>query len=236
MKSSLAADLAAACLTGTPFLGFEVPEPLPGVAILTLETTPTRFAEMFDRACAARSVSSEDLIQRTFITNHRDLLWKRRERADLNHFLFRSRTTLSVLDPVYLWLPPTATTSVFEVGRKVKKLLDPVFAAESTPVLLHHFREIPPGRLPGLNDLSGAGLAEFARAWLLVNRERVYTDGGIHDLVAAHGTSLGDAGTMRIRFDEKAWKITTGPLTAKAGRPVPVVQACVPEYLRSTGA
>ena len=57
-----------------------------------------------------------------------------------------------------------------------------------TPIPVHHAtKDMPIGRTMQLGDLAGAGIAEFARGWLLVNRLAAYDGTGRESLVMRFG-------------------------------------------------
>ena len=217
MKTSLAVDMAAALATGTPFLQLPV-ERRVNILMLSAETDPRQCVAMFRQSLRARVPGWDDLAEdeqlklsnRLTVVADRNLIRKKEPRKVLLSYLRADAIEVAILDPLYLLLPTKATTNLTATGAALRWLCDPIIQAGAAPVILHHFtRDAKPGEMPSLADLSGAGCAEFARSWLLVNRTKPYTGGKVHDLLALHGTSRGDAGTLRVRFDENNWRITT---------------------------
>jgi replicative DNA helicase len=82
------------------------------------------------------------------------------------------------IDPIYLALGSTKNGSVnhndmFVMGNLLFGFSSTVQAAGATPILTHHFvkpRARNANRIPELSDLAHAGIGQFARQWLLVDR------------------------------------------------------------------
>ena len=68
------------------------------------------------------------------------------------------------------------------------------------------------GRVPELEDLAGAGIAEAAGAWWLLGRNQPYDFDGVHDLSVRFGGRDEQGGAYRIRFDERAWRFDFQPI------------------------
>jgi hypothetical protein len=79
--------------------------------------------------------------------------------------------------------------------------------AGATPVFVHHTVKIATkdgfkGPL-GLDHLAFAGIGEFVRQWLLVNRREAYQPGsGNHKLMLAVGGSAGHSGCWEVTVNE----------------------------------
>src|SRR3989442_617871 len=74
-----------------------------------------------------------------------------------------------------------------------------------------------------LGDLAGAGVAEFARQWILLSRRKPYDPGrpGEHRLIMNYGGSAGHCGVLAIDVREgelqpggppRTWEVTCSPL------------------------
>jgi hypothetical protein len=127
-------------------------------------------------------------------------------------FLRRHKIDVLFIDPLYLNLPDTINiASAPDVGRWLRSVTEACAAANCTlGVAAHSLKYKKPGRHMTLQDLSGAGVGEFARAWILVNRDRPFDPRrpGEDDLLVNIGSS--DAGAMacavKIRNGENSWE------------------------------
>ena len=116
----------------------------------------------------------------------------------------------------------------------VPSVADACAAAGATLVLVHHTTKASNAKAGAttLADLSFAGVAEFARQWMLVGRSSDYVPGsGRHDLVVSVGGSAGHSSQWRVSIDERAdaskqrgWKVGVeadrpdGPRSRRFGR------------------
>src|SRR5262249_22320676 len=85
------------------------------------------------------------------------------------------------------------------------KLAETCLNAGCTPGIVHHStKELAPGRPMTLQDLTGAGVAEFSRQWILVNSRTPYDPArpGRHDLIVSYGGSAGHGGLLAVSVDE----------------------------------
>jgi hypothetical protein len=89
-----------------------------------------------------------------------------------------------------------ALRPIAEIGQKTKCLIG----------LVHHFgkwtasnQDFSPAEL---GELSQAGMAEWARQWLLLSRRSKYDHDGKHQLYLTAGGSLGQAYQLAIDVDE----------------------------------
>lgn len=204
MKTTLAAAAVASLLSGTPFLGRDV-RPVRGVVYLTCERPPAEVRGMVGAFCGSRVNTS-----RLVITSDVSLVRRKRGRADLRTFLASlGGPGVVFLDPLYLLTGRGGSNDLAAAGDALRRLVRPVVEEGHTPVLIHHLaKSSPAGEWPALDDLNGAGVAEFARSWLLLARETEYAGGGVHDLLAVTGTSRGGHGRLRVRVDEGDMTVT----------------------------
>jgi replicative DNA helicase len=86
------------------------------------------------------------------------------------------------IDPLYLALGPSQDASVnpndmFAMGNFLSEFASMIQSAGATAVVTHHFvkpRSRGASRVPELTDLAHAGIGQFARQWILVNRRVAY--------------------------------------------------------------
>jgi replicative DNA helicase len=235
LKTSLVIDLAVSLSTGTPFLDhFEVPAPV-RVALLSGESGAGAIRDTAGRVCAARGLRLGDC---------QDLLWHFRlprlsRQGDLDllaDFLRDQQLGVLVLDPLYLCLlergSGLSATSVFDVGSVLAEVANLCMDAGTTPVFVHHAGKVSAakkaraGRPLELEDLAFAGMAEFARQWVLVSHRSRYRPGsGRHELHLSVGGSAGQSGLYGVDVEEgvlaedftgRTWQVAVRPAEEEA--------------------
>jgi replicative DNA helicase len=133
-----------------------------------------------------------------------------------------------ILDPLYLSLLERgggrSATNLFDMGRVLHDASDACLKAGATPIFVHHTgkvagaRKAQKGEALDLDDLAFAGIAEFARQWLLISRRRAYRLGsGEHQLWLSVGGSAGQSGLWGVDvvegvlgedFSSRRWDVT----------------------------
>lgn len=218
MKTTMAADLAAALITGTPFLGMETHYPEP-VLYLSRERTPASVRRLIDTSAERRERDRPADHERherrgVLTTDAGELLTTDAGRKRLKAFLDSGGAGVVLIDPAYLFLGGANTSDLAAMGKRLRHLCQPVIDGGATPVVLHHTtRSAPVGEWPRLDDLSGAGMSEYFRTWLMVSREKEYDGGHVHALMALAGTCEGDYARLRVRLDETTMTATATPDT-----------------------
>lgn len=223
LKTSLALDLAVSLGTGTPFLGrFKVPK-ASNVAVFSGESGRTTINETIQRICRSKDEEPGDCGVSCGFTLPR--LNNTADRKELTQLLRAAEIAAVVIDPLYLCLGRAVTASnLYEVGEVLVATANACRRAGATPVLVHHTNKnagATTGAV-GLGDLAFAGIAEFARQWVLVNRAAAYCPGtGTHELALSVGGSAGHSSRWRVRVDEgrtdakrRGWSVSV----AEAGR------------------
>lgn len=198
LKTSIALDLAVSVATGKAFLGkFDVPIPR-SVMMLSGESGEFTTQENL-QAIAASKKLRPGALSRLHVGFKLPKLDDPGQVADLLHDLKERQTEIVIIDPLYRSLRAgDAASNIFAMGEQLELISEQIHRAGITPILLHHFRK--QGRTydepPELEDLSQAGIAEFARQFLLVKRREQYQKDGIHRLWFQWGGSAGHQGAM----------------------------------------
>jgi hypothetical protein len=228
LKTSMVVDLAVSLGTGTPFLGrFPVAKPR-RVALFSGESGEATIKDTAVRVCRARrkTLGAGCQVHWGFRLPR---LGSVSDCGELGALVTTNRIEVVIIDPLYLCLiaggETVSASNLFEVGALLSRAADVCGQAGATLVLVHHNTKGATTKKPGaatpLHDLAYAGIGEFARQWLLLNRTTPYVDGsGVHDLVLAIGGSPGHSSRWRVRIDEgrtdggaggRVWKTCVQP-------------------------
>lgn len=213
LKTSLAIDLAISLGSATPFLGrFDVPKPV-NVAFMSGESGKAVIQETAKRVCAAHDCdlakcSVDWSMELPKLATEIGLKKLGRDLADIN-------ADVVFIDPLYLCLVAGGSASasnLYETGALLKDVATACLSAGATPILVHHSTKgsnksgnktsSSPAPMD-LDDLAYAGIAEFARQWILVSRRTSYDpDQHRHELLMNLGGSAGHSGRWNLDIDE----------------------------------
>jgi hypothetical protein len=165
-KTQVATELGVALATGRDFLGYTVPRPLT-VAMFSGESGDSTLATY------RRNAGNPPLAALRLYPHLPSI-------PALASILQDEPADVVILDPMYMLLDGEQASNLFVMGRQLKELASIVEEQRpgATLVLVHHFQEtIKPGVIPTLDHLAFAGIKQFARQWLLVNRRIPYRPG-----------------------------------------------------------
>jgi hypothetical protein len=201
--------LALSLATGTRFLGsFDVYKPV-RVALISGESGEHTLQETARRICSAKGVAFPDA----------NVLWafdlpQLANPAHLDELCGGIETheiDVLIVDPLYLCLlagdvaKNLDAANLYHVGPLFRELGKAVLGVACTPILVHHStKHVPAGEPLELESLAYAGVAEFARGWLLLNRRESYDPDarGSHRLWLSAGGSCGQCGVWALDIEE----------------------------------
>jgi len=207
LKTSLLVDQCLSLAAGVPFLGrYQVKRPV-RVLLLSSESGTATLQETARRISKAKGIDLAALGDRLQWGFRPPVLTEAEHLAALTQFVRVQEFDVVAIDPAYLSLPMDSgeAANQFAVGQLLQKLTTLQEESGAIPVLAAHFRKWNlPGVMPELSDIAGAGFAQWARQWFLLNREEKFDpdNPGVHKLLAAWGGSAGHCGGLVIHIDE----------------------------------
>lgn len=208
LKTTFAVDMAVSLGTGTPFLGkFRVPRRI-RTALLSGESGLSTLQSTARRVCAARGIplSTCDVhweFELPRLANDAD-------RAELSSAIADMKAEVVIVDPLYLCLLDGATslsaTNLFDTGPVLRRTATACLDVGATPIFVHHMTKSAgtrDGKATSLEDLAFAGIGEFARQWLLINRLAEFDSRtGRHHLSLTIGGSAGQSSVHELHVEE----------------------------------
>lgn len=228
LKTSLAVDMAISLGSGTPFLDtFRVPNTV-RVAVMSGESGLAAIQDTARRICDKKKVRLKDC--NVLWSSHLPRLTSKPDRLGLKSYLRQNKVEVVVIDPLYLCLfsgsKGQSASNLFEVGPILRLAGQACLSAGATPILIHHATKGKDKmvRRPeplNLDDLAFAGIAEYMRQWLLLNRREPYrTKTGESRVLMAVGGSDGHSGCWEVDVNEgvlnkflkgRKWEVGVGP-------------------------
>lgn len=199
-KTQLAVELGAALATGRPVLGHEVPRPV-RVALWSGESGPTTLAGYLRLVGSPAGLS---VYPRLPESPH-----------ELAGELVARPADVVILDPVYQLIDGDQPSNLFSMGSQYARWGRVCADLGATPVYVHHTVEsLKPRGRPALEHLAHAGVKQFARAWLVLNRREPFAPGEPDRLYLLAGGSAGHAELLQVDHTCTPWAWTVRPWTA----------------------
>jgi hypothetical protein len=225
MKSTLVVELAVALGAGQPVLGhFRVIKPT-RCLVLNGESGAATLRETARRVCRSKRLSLGDLEGTVYWGLDLPQLSIDQQLESIQARLQELGIEVAFIDPLYLCLFSGAKrridpSNLFDIGPLLKKVAGTFLEVGVTPIMIHHMKKSrdDPFGPPELDDLSFAGVPEYARQWLLLNRREPYVPGtGRHSLWMGVGGSAGhtslwwldvEEGVIDAQFGGRTWSYT----------------------------
>lgn len=205
LKTTLLTDLAVSLSSGFPWLGrFEIPRRR-RVLFITGEASEKAAIRKVRRAAESRNLRREDFTDSlriealTFPTLPRLEDCQAIQTAVEEHGI-----EVVLLDPLYMGLSGLNTANLTEVGPAMRQFM--AHCRPANVIIAHHVKKSASyDDAPNLEDLSQAGISEFAGNYWLMGRMSEYTGDGMHELAIRYGGRDEQFGLLKLDFDERNW-------------------------------
>lgn len=212
LKTTLLTDLAVSLSSGMPWLGkFNVPQKR-RVLFVTGEATEAAAIRKVKRAAECRNLNQDDFIDnlrieaRVFPT-----LPSMTDCMAVASAVNEHSIEVVILDPLYMGLQGLNTANLTEVGPALRQFME--HCRPAGVIIAHHVKKSASyDDAPNLEDLSQAGIAEFAGNYWLMGRMNEYTGDGLHQLAVRYGGRDEQFGLLKLDFDEQNWKASFSDL------------------------
>lgn len=212
-KTTVACDLALSIATGTPALGrFHVDAATP-CGIISGESGAATLEETFGRIAATKGVDWHE-VRTLHVSTEVPRLLTLQGVKSVRRFIERHDLRQLFVDPTYLAFAGVEDSQLSKMAEVLGPLNDIIDETGCGITLVHHNRKTTPSPYgePTLEEITGAGLAQWARWWLLLNKRREWCPTeGRHWLWFCSGSSAG--------FGSRQWlNIREGQRSDPGGR------------------
>lgn len=205
LKTTLITDLVVSIGTGWPWLKkFKIPRRRKALFI-TGESSQKAAMRKIRRAAEARNLSAEDIGDWIHVEAMNFPSLPNAEHCkQIAEDVRVNKFEVVLLDPLYMGLQGLNTANLTEVGPAMRQFMQA--CAPAACVIAHHVRKTASyDDAPNLEDLSQAGIAEFAGNYWLMGRMSEYQGNGIHELAIRYGGRDEQFGLLKLDFDERNW-------------------------------
>lgn len=224
LKTSIIVDQGLSLAAAVPFLGrFDVPK-AKRVLLLSSESGTATLQETARRICDTKGISLGELGDQMHWGFRPPQLTDAEHIATLTDFILKNKIDVVGIDPAYLSmnLQGNEAANQFAVGAVLMSLTTLQAETGCTPILASHMRmHMPPGVMPTLDHIAGAGFGQWARQWVLLNRREEFNpdEPGTHRLLFTFGGSAGHCGAYGLDIEEgraadgRFWKVDLNSLS-----------------------
>jgi replicative DNA helicase len=211
LKTNIVIDLVLSLGTGTKFLEhFQTYNPV-RCALLSGESGQATIQETAQRICRAKEIELAGA--NVFWGFRLPQLGNDGDLTALYHGLKENEIKVVVIDPLYLCCLSShdqerkQASNMFQMGPLFLRVAQACLLAGCTPLLIHHGKQGMSTTFESmeLGDLAFAGIQEFTRQWILINRREKFEmgeDGANHKLWLSAGGSVGHGGLWAVDIQE----------------------------------
>lgn len=202
MKTGVSLDLAVSLATGSPFLGQFIIPKTRRVLVHTAEIGLSVAVNKLDAICEGKRICPFDEIDGAFLSSSVPRLKSDVQLAQLAKDIEEHNIDVLVIDPLGLAAGGADSRMLIEMGELLERVLRICNKRRCTLVIDHHAnRTAGVGEPLTLNNISGAGVAEFARQWILLSHSQPYSH-GLARLWMNVGGSAGHCGLYKVEINE----------------------------------
>jgi replicative DNA helicase len=204
LKTSAIIDMCLSLGSGTPFLN-KWPTRKCNVAFWSGESGAATIKAKAAAAAKAKGVNAASVYWSFDLPK----LCRKDHLMAMAEVIRQRGIDVAIVDPLYLTLLDARTASqasnVFAMGPALAPLSAMGQETGCTILVAHHFRKTgtsDPDEPASLDQLSQAGVGEWVRQWVLLERRSPYQADGHHALWLRTGGSAGHAGLWALDVDE----------------------------------
>jgi RecA-family ATPase len=215
MKTTVAVNLTVALASGKPFLNtFAVRKPKRVFLASAESGKATTKKTIIAMANAMREPLAEDGIDLNMLADSQmiRLAWWVPKISSLEmldyfmHLVDEHAADVVIIDPLYQSLDDQQSSVVLN-GQQLATLSRHILKRGATPIMLDHAKRSSQNakdfQVLELEDISGAGKAEFFRQWMLLSRRSKFEPGQAHEVWLSMGGSAGHASQWALNIDER---------------------------------
>lgn len=208
LKTTFTIDLAIALATGRRWLGkIAVPRKRKTLMIVG-ESSQRALVRRIKKACDQRGIPREQLAG-MFHVEAADFpnLPDESDCISVQYAIKTHGFEVVIVDPLYMGLTGVNSSNLNEVGPALRRFKEA--CGDTSLVICHHVKKSAATEgPPDLDDLSQAGISEFAGNYWMMGRIGKYTGDGLHELAVAYGGRDEQFGMSKVAFDENSWAAT----------------------------
>lgn len=205
LKTTLVNDLAVSLSTGLPWLNrFEIPRKQ-RILMIVGEASEKAAIRKIRKAAEIRNVTREEIGDSIRVeTKDFPALPSEADCQAVQRSIQENDISVVILDPLYMGLEGVSTTNLTEVGPAMRRFMQ--HCRPANVIIVHHVKKTAGyDDAPNLEDLSQAGIGEFAGNFWLMGRMSEYLGDGMHDLAIRYGGRDEQFGLLKLKFDERNW-------------------------------